>query len=474
MRHAKKSLFLLLVVFALLAAACGSDDDDSTASAGDSASDSGDSDDSGDSGDDSAGDSGDDSDSAEPAQEDVTLRVLIHQNPPMVEFMEQFNEQFEADNPHISIDLSVVNASDLGVSNQTRLTANDIDVTTITVSGFANPVQPYMEGAEPPAWQTLIEAGLLLDLTDEPFVANYDQAAIAEGGSYNGRVYSINLGRVSYSGMFVNLDLLDEVGVDVPTTWGELVAACDAVRAAGNECMTAGGGDGWPIFVGAYGLLGSFYPDQEALVEGLWTGSIRWNDEKGQELFRRYQTYATEMLEDGVTGLAHDAAIVRYAAGDVAFAPTGVWQAPALEDAEADFEWTYIPFPGSDNAEDNQYLFGKYDQGWAVAADTPNKDAALAYLTAFSEPDNYNAFANAVGFLPTQPTATLDSTLGEAVAPLLENYRVGFEQWWTGPSGAGQWSNGSLAASWFAPFNEWTDPVELADQVQADLEAGLG
>ena len=24
-------------------------------------------------------------------------------------------------------------------------------------------------------------------------------------------------------------------------------------------------------------------------------------------------------------------------------------------------------------------MFGKYDQGWAIAADSPNKDAAVAY-----------------------------------------------------------------------------------------------
>ena len=108
-----------------------------------------------------------------------------------------------------------------------------------------------------------------------------------------------------------------------------------------------------------------------------------------------------------------------------------------------------------------------------MAAETPHPDEAMAYLAAFSEPANYNAFANAVGFLPTQPTAVLDSKLGEAVAPLLENYRVGYEQWWVAPSGAGQWANGGAGASWFSPFNEWTDHVALADQAQADLEAGL-
>lgn len=408
-----------------------------------------------------------------PAEEaaPVTLRVLIHQNPPMVEFMEAFNDKFEAAYPNVTVDMSIVETGDLSVVTQTRLSANDIDV--IDIFGFSNAAQPYMNNVDPPNWQTLIEAGLLMDLTDQSFVANYDDATIADAGSYNGKVYSVNLGRVSYSGMFVNLDLLEEVGVAVPTTWSELVAACETIEAAGFSCMTAGGGDGWPIFVGTYGLLGSMYPDQQALVEGLWTGDIKWNDEKTMELWDRYQYFATQMLEDGVTGLSHDAAPSRFAAGDVAMMPTGVWQGPAVEDAEPPFDWTYIPFPGSDNPEDNQYLFGKYDQGWAIAAKTPNEEASLNYLTMFSEKDNYQEFVNAVGFIPTQTGAVLDSKLGAEVAPYLENYRVGFEQFWVAPKGSGQWANGSQGAAWFQPFNEWDDAVALANQAQEDLQAGL-
>ena len=51
--------------------------------------------------------------------------------------------------------------------------------------------------------------------------------------------------------------------------------------------------------------------------------------------------------------------------------------------------------------------------------------------------------------------------------------RVGIEQFWVDPKGAGQWANGMQGASWFAPFNEWEDPVALAKQAQVDLQAGL-
>jgi raffinose/stachyose/melibiose transport system substrate-binding protein len=401
--------------------------------------------------------------------EEVTLSVLVHQNPPMVEFMNTFNEKFEEKYPYITVDMSVVNANDLSTVTQTRLTANDVDV--VDIFGFANAAQSYMKNVTPPNWQTLIDAGLLMDISDQPFVKNYDTPTIQDAGTYNGKVYSINLGRVSYSGIYYNKDLFAEYNVQVPTTWGELVSACETFAGADIPCMTAGGKDGWPIFVGAYGLIGAIYPDQEALVEGLWTGNIKWNDAKSLEMWEKMKVYTQNMVEEGASGIAGDAAPGRFASGAVAMFPGGTWYASAIESAEPDFEWGFIPFPGSDSADDNKYIFGKYDQGWAIAANTPHKDASIKYLTEFSDPENYEAFVNAVGFIPTQPGTTLDTQIGQEVAPYLANFRVGFEQYWVAPKGAGQYAN--PWASYFQPFGTFDDPKELADRVQADLQSGL-
>jgi raffinose/stachyose/melibiose transport system substrate-binding protein len=439
----------LVAALALVFAACGGDDDtggsDTTAA-------------------------GEEAGTTAAAGEPATLRVLIHSQEPMTTWVQDFSRQFEADNPGVTVDVSVVAADELATVTNTRLSANDIDV--IDMFGFANPVQDYMGAATPPGWQTMIEAGLLLDITDEPWVQNYDTPSIDQAGTFNGRVYSVNAGRTVYGGMYVNNDLLASVGVDLPTTWSELVSVCDAVKAAGNQCMTNGGADGWPIFVGTYGLLGALYPDQQALVEGLYTGTVKWDDADVAVWWERAQTYARDMLEPGTTGLAHDAATFRFAANDVAFLPTGAWQAPNLE-GEATFDWTYVPFPGGDSAEDNQFLFGKYDQGWSIAANSPNVEVAKAYVGAFSDPETYQDFINTTGFIPTQPTATLDTKMGQALAPYLENFQVGFEQYWVEPSGAGEWANGSQAASFFDPFGQWDDPAALATQSQTDLQAGL-
>lgn len=399
----------------------------------------------------------------------VTLRLLVHQNPPMVEYMQAFNEKFQASHPDIKIDMSVVNASDLATATQTRLTANDIDL--VDVFGFSNPVQPYMQKVDKPNWQQLIDAGLLTDLTGQPFVANYAPSSTQDAGTYNGKIYQVNLGRVIYSGLYYNKDVFAANNISIPTTWDELVAACETLVAADIPCMTAGGKDGWPIFVGAYGLIGSIYPDQAGLVEGLWTGTTKWNDAKSMEMWNKMKVYTQQMMEPEASGIAGDAAPGRFASGAVAMFAGGSWYASAIEAASPEFEWGYIPFPGSDNAEDNKYLFGKYDQGWAVAANSPNQAAAMTYLTEFSDPANYQAFVNAVGFIPTQPTAKLDTQIGKEVASYLDNFRVGYEQYWVAPKGAGEFAN--PWASYFKPFGTYDDATELANKVQADLQAGL-
>ena len=438
----------------LVTAACGSDDDTSS---------------------DDGGSDATTADGSASSDLEGTLRVLIHQNPGSVAFFESFNEEFEAANPGVSIDLSIVEADALNTANQTRLTAKDIDVTTISLFGFDKAVQDYMEGVEPPSWQQLIDAGLVKDLTGEAYLDNYDEAAI-ESGSYDGGVYAVALGRTTYSGMFVNDDLLAEVGLETPTTFDELVAACPVIEDAGYKCMIAGGQDGWPVHVGSYGLLGALYPDQEALAEGLWTGDKAWNDEEGLELFDRFATYAS-LLDAESAGLTGDSAASRFTVGDVAFGPSGGWNAGTIEPTEgpgAEFAWSYVPFPGSDDAADNQTLYGKVDMSLAVAEETPVPELASAYLAAFSEPDNYNEFANATGFIPTQPTAVLDNTLGQSISPILQagDFAIGLEQWIVVPTGAGQWANGWEGARWLY-LGDFSDPVEAANQAQADWESGL-
>ena len=77
----------------------------------------------------------------------------------------------------------------------------------------------------------------------------------------------------------------------------------------------------------------------------------------------------------------------------------------------------------------------------------------------------------AVGAIPTHPTTTLDTQLGKAISPFLENFRIGWERYWIAPHGAGQFAN--PFATFFKPFGEFETAQQAADAAQNDLQAGL-
>ena len=183
------------------------------------------------------------------------------------------------------------------------------------------------------------------------------------------------------------------------------------------------------------------------------------------------QVYARDMLEQGSSGISHDGAPGRFASGAVAMLPMGTWNAAMIKSVDAEMEWGYFPFPGSDNASDNTYWFGKYDMGWTAAANTEHPEEAMAYLAALSATDEYQAFVDKVEFIPTQKGVTLNSEIGAEIAKYADNFRIGYEQIWIAPTGTGQYAN--PWASYFVPFGEFDDPATVADQAQADLQAGL-
>jgi raffinose/stachyose/melibiose transport system substrate-binding protein len=77
-----------------------------------------------------------------------------------------------------------------------------------------------------------------------------------------------------------------------------------------------------------------------------------------------------------------------------------------------------------------------------------------------------------VGPIPTQPGATLDTKIGQELAPYLDNFQLGFEVIWTQPKGTGQFGQPMLV-NMFQPFGTFDDPQAAAEQAQADLDSGL-
>jgi glucose/mannose transport system substrate-binding protein len=119
-----------------------------------------------------------------------------------------------------------------------------------------NPMEVY-QGSPGPAAQELIDAGLLLDITDVAEAGGWAEVvtppSLLDACTYDGRVYCVPINIHSWQWMWVSNRAYEEAGLPVPANWTEFVDSADELRAAGKVPL-AMGGEPWQQ-AGAFGVM---------------------------------------------------------------------------------------------------------------------------------------------------------------------------------------------------------------------------
>jgi len=93
--------------------------------------------------------------------------------------------------------------------------------------------------------EELIEAGLLLDLTDVAEAQGWkdlvNPSSLLDACTYEGRIYCAPINIHSWQWMWLNNKVYTDLGLAVPTNWQEFVDTADEVRAAGKVPLAMGG-----------------------------------------------------------------------------------------------------------------------------------------------------------------------------------------------------------------------------------------
>ncbi len=155
------------------------------------------------------------------AEETITLDVIICQYGPNTQnwFLgngmdgTNFVAKFEAANPGIKLNLEVVSWNDVYTEVSTRISNNNApDILNIdTFADYAN-------------------EGLLMPVKDycpDELFADFFPSFI-EQSVIDGTVWAVP-DLASARALYYNVDMFNEVGIEVPTTWAELEDACQAI-----------------------------------------------------------------------------------------------------------------------------------------------------------------------------------------------------------------------------------------------------
>ncbi len=256
------------------------------------------------------------------------------------------------------------------------------------------------------------------------------QALMDQYGSCPGRVsalpYSVMAASVIY-----NEDLFAQAGIDVPTTWDELLAACAKLTAAGITPFYATFKDDWTVGQGWYDYSVGGSVD----VVDFFNRLAAEGDAVGPDAATSFQKDFTAPLEK-MTQLTSqfvnaDAASRGYGDGNLAFAKgeaamylQGPWAFSEIAKTAPDLNLGTFPLPMTDDPADLRVRVNM-DLAAMIPEGSRHKDAARDFLEYLYQPQNIEAYnASQLGFTPTASAAAPDDPRIAGMIPYVDKGQV--------------------------------------------------
>jgi len=191
--------------------------------------------------------------------------------------------------------------------------ATGIEVVYVVDRDVQDTVQTLVAGGNPPDVAAIPRPGViaqlardgalvpLTDLLDEAYLHDNYSDAILALGTVDGTLYGIMGKANSKSTIWYRPADFEELGVEVPTTWDELIAVQDAFLAAGKTPWSIGGLDGWTLtdwFENIYSRVAD-----DASYLGLFvTHDVAWTDDSVKEAMSYFEQIVAPSDENLVGG----------------------------------------------------------------------------------------------------------------------------------------------------------------------------
>lgn len=306
-----------------------------------------------------------------------------------VEQMNTILAKFNEENPNIKINFDPTNPPEYNATLRTQLeggTAPDL----YYLRSFATSRQ-------------LFDEGFLEPLADLPGLQeNFTAEARSPWATDDGTPYGVPMIAVSH-GIYYNQDIFTELGLEVPQTWEDLLAAAQTIKDAGYSPFANGAGDAWTI---AEIVLMNIAPNFIGGYEGrqaYLTGERCFNDANAVAAFQGVADLAP-FFPEGQQALTYYDSQQLFLQGQAAMWLGGSWDIPFFEGEAPEFAWSVFPVPAP--AGQDRYVTFHLDAGMGVNAASPHKEEAKKFLEWMTGEEFASMLANELpGFFPISNSA---------------------------------------------------------------------
>lgn len=207
--------------------------------------------------------------------------------------------------------------------------------------------------------------------------------------TYDGQIYAVPL-NIAAACAFYNTEMFDAAGVEVPTTWDEMLDACAKLQAAGYTPITISAGTAWCLSMVAGYLCEMEGVDLSALADG----SAAWTDGKLEEAATKL-VELSQYFQTTAAGDTNDVATANFYNEEAAILIQGSWAIAQINGSNPDFESKcgVFQFPGVER------VIAKSDS-LAMSSSTEYPEACIALMKYFTDDTAQKYTAEVGGKIP--------------------------------------------------------------------------
>lgn len=246
----------------------------------------------------------------------------------------------------------------------------------------------------------LVEKGIAQSL--EPFIAKeadfetdgYHQAMLSLS-TFDDQVYGLPFS-ISLPVGYYNMDILNAAGIDqIPSTWDEVISACETMKANGiaNPIFW-----GWNI-TGNWFMQAMMWSQEKAIVED---GKVTLDSPEALKALEQIQDIVTKCE---MQNLEWKAALASFSAGDIGMMFWSTSALGAVERSQGDFDLRTGAFPGMGTAPKGLPAGGNAAMLTSQSDDPAVREAAWAWLKFITSGEGAAEVAKTTGYMPPNKAA---------------------------------------------------------------------
>lgn len=329
--------------------------------------------------------------STEPT-DSLTIATTSNNQGPMEAVVEAYKEETGLD-----VNLTVADTSQFQTTVRTQLSSGTApDVFTV-----------WAGGGNPGAIDVLQGAGYLADLSDRDWVADVDPGT-AETLQIDDKTYGLP-SKLDAVGAIYNTATLAELGLEVPTTYSDLLSYCADVKDAGKVAFSLGIQTDWVTQLIPYALVAStVYGDAPDFDEQLTDGSATFEGSGWGDAFDKYLEMSDAgCFNDDPLGTDVTASYDLVNSGEAVGVVQVLASYPQIAStAPEGTEFGFFPLPGDDSGEPS--VPRGIGVSFAVNESATNKVNALDFVDWLATPEATSVWFEAAPGIPALTTTEVE------------------------------------------------------------------